>query len=189
MLRLSFRLLRELYGHTLASEFGPLALKTVRQAMIDAKLSRTEINRRVGRIVRAVKWAVENERVAASVHHGLKAVAGLKKGRTEAKELDPVKPVPEAHVEAVRPFVARQVWAMIELQRLTGMRPGEVCQMRTCDIDVAGKVWSYVPPRHKTEHHGRKREIPIGPRAQAILRPWLKSDPTAYLFSPRGGPS
>jgi integrase len=185
LLRLSFRLLRELYGHTLAREFGPLALKTVRQAMINAKLSRTEINRRVGRIVRAIKWAVENERVPASIHHGLKAIAGLKKGRTEAKELDPVKPVPDAYVEAVRLFVARQIWAMIELQRLTGMRPGEVCQMRTCDIDATGNVWTYVPQSHKTEHHGRKREIPIGPRAQAILRPWLKTDPTAYLFSPR----
>jgi hypothetical protein len=89
--------------------------------MIDAKLSRTEINRRVGRIVRCFKWAVENEKVPATVHHGLKAVTGLKKGRTTAHELEPVKPVPEAHVEAVRPFVSRQVWAMIELQRLTGM--------------------------------------------------------------------
>lgn len=185
LLRLSFRLLRELYGHTLAREFGPLALKMVRQAMIDAGLSRTEINRRVGRIVRAFKWAVENERVSATVHHGLKAIAGLKKGRTEAKELDPVKSVADPHVDAVRPFIARQVWAMIELQRLTGMRLGEVCQMRTCDIDATGKVWTYVPQSHKTEHHGRKREILIGPRAQAVLRPWLKSDPTAYLFSPR----
>jgi integrase len=85
----------------------------------------------------------------------------------------------------VRLFVARQVWAMIELQRLTGMRPGEVCQMRTCDIDTTRRVWTYVPQSHKTEHHGKKREIPIGPRAQAILRPWLKPVPTAYLFSPQ----
>jgi integrase len=139
----------------------------------------------VGRIVRIFKWAVENEMVPANVHHGLKAIAGLKKGRTEAKELEPVKPVPEAYVEAVLPFVSRQVWAMTQLQRLTGMRPGEVCQMRTMDIDRSGKVWIYTPESHKTEHHGRKREIPLGPRAQEILGPWLRADPTAYLFSPR----
>jgi integrase len=184
LLRLSVRLLKQLYGHTLAGEFGPLALKAVRQALIDAGLSRTEINRRVGRIVRIFKWAVENEMVPANVHHGLKAIAGLKKGRTEAKELEPVKPVPEAYVEAVRPFVSRQVWAMTQLQRLTGMRPGEVCQMRTTDIDRSGKVWIYTPESHKTEHHGRKREIPLGPRAQEILGPWLRTDLTAYLFSP-----
>jgi integrase len=185
LLRLSFRLLRQLYGHTQACEFGPLALKSVRQAMIDAKLSRTEINRRVGRIVRCFKWAVENEKVPATVHHGMKAVTGLKKGRTTAHELEPVKPVPEAHVEAIRPFVSRQVWAMIELQRLTGMRPGEVCQMRTIDVDRSGAIWTYAPESHKTEHHGRERTIYLGPRAQEVVRPWLRADPSAYLFSPR----
>jgi integrase len=74
---------------------------------------------------------------------------------------------------------------MIELQRLTGMSPGEVCQMRTRDVDTTGKVWTYVPTSHKTEHHDRDRTLYLGPRAQEILRPWLRSDPTAFLFSPR----
>ena len=39
-------------------------------------------------------------------------------------------------MEAIRPHVARQVWAMIQVQRLTGMRPGEVTIMRTCDLDT-----------------------------------------------------
>ena len=43
----------------------------------------------------------------------------------------------DAAVDAVKPFVSRQVWAMIELQRLTGMRAGEVCIMRGCDINPA----------------------------------------------------
>ena len=37
---------------------------------------------------------------------------------------------------------------------------------------------------HKTEHHGKAREIYLGPRSQAVLRPWLKPDLQAYLFSP-----
>ena len=179
------RPLRKLYGHTLAREFGPLALKSLRASMIEGGLCRNEVNKRIGKIARIFRWAVENELVPANVHHGLKAVSGLKKGRTEARESEPVRPVPEAHVEAVRPFVASQVWSMIELQRLTGMRPGEVCQMRTCDIDRSDKVWSYRPRTHKTEHHGRSREIPLGPRAQAIVEPWLKTDKDLYLFSPR----
>jgi integrase len=73
---------------------------------------------------------------------------------------------------------------MIELQRLTGMRPGEVVIMRSMDLDVTGEIWEYTPNRHKTEHHGRERRIPIGPRGQTILREWLRPDLTAYLFSP-----
>jgi integrase len=178
------RPLQELYGHTVAREFGPLALKTVRQAMIDANLSRNEVNKRVKHIVRCFKWAVENELVPASVHHGLKAVSGLRRGRTEARELPPVRPVPDAYVDAIRPHVAPQIWAMIELQRFTAMRPGEVVLMRTADLDVSGRVWVYVPERHKTEHQGRERQIYLGPQAQAVLRPWLRTNLAEYLFSP-----
>jgi integrase len=184
-IRYAIRPLRRLYGYTLAKEFGPLALKTVRQAMIDSGLCRNEVNRRTRYVVRVFGWGVENELIPPSVHHGLKAVPSLKKGRSEARESEPVKPVPESLVEAVRPYVSRQVWAMIQLQRLTGMRPGEVCQIRTIDVDTSGKVWTYVPGSHKTEHHGRSRFIYLGPKAQDVIRPWLRSEPSDNLFSPR----
>jgi integrase len=181
----SLRPLRRLYGSTPARDFGPLALKAVRQTMIDAGLARTTINQRIGRIVRLFKWAVENELVPPAVHQALGAVRGLQKGRSAAREPKPVRPAPEAGVEAVRPHVARQVWAMIELQRLTGMRPGEVCRMRGSDLDTSGPVWTYTPAVQKTEHHELERTIYLGPRAQAVLRPWLRPDASAYLFSPR----
>ena len=183
-IRLAVRPLRQLYGHTLASEFGPVRLKTVRQEMITADLCRAEVNKRTRHILRAFKWAVGEELVPPSLHHGLKAVPGLRRGRADVRESAPVKPVPDAFVDAIRPHVSRQVWAMVELQRLSGMRPGEVCILRTCDLDTSGRVWSYVPESHKTEHHGRERRIYFGPQAQEILRPWLRAELTAYLFSP-----
>jgi integrase len=185
LIRLSLRVLRSLYGHTPAKAFGPLALKTVRQSYIDSGLCRNEVNRRTGHVVRFFRWAVENELVPASVHHGLKAVAGLRKGRTDVRESKPVKPVDDALVDAIQPYVSPQVWAMIQLQRLTGMRPGEVAAMRTGDIDRSGAVWIYTPREHKTEHHDRDRVIGIGPRGQGWLRDWLRADPDTYLFSPR----
>jgi integrase len=185
LVRLSLGVLRRLYGHTPAREFGPLALKAVRQAYADSDLCRNEVNRRTQHVVRFFKWCVENELVPPSVHHGLKAVPGLRKGRCDVRKSEPVRPVSEAHVDAVRPHVSRQVWAMIELQRLTGMRPGEVTIMRSEDVDTSGAVWVYTPGRHKTEHHDKARAVYPGPRAQAVLRPWLRADPTAYLFSPR----
>jgi integrase len=183
-IRLAVRPVRQLYGHTPAREFGPVALKAVRGAMAKADICRSEINRRIGRIVRAFKWAVSEELVPPSVHQALQTVPGLRRGRSDVRESQPVKPVPDAFVDAVRPHVSRQVWAMVELQRLTGMRPGEVCSMRTIDIDTSGQVWTYTPERHKTEHHGRERRVYLGPTAQAILRPWLRAELLAYLFSP-----
>src|SRR5262249_42207593 len=117
-IRLAVRPLRQLYGHTQARNFGPLALKAVRQAMIDAGHCRSAINRRVGRIVRAFKWAVGEEIIPPSLHHALQAVPGLRRGRTDVRESEPVKPVPDAFVDAIRPHVSRQVWAMVQIQRL-----------------------------------------------------------------------
>jgi integrase len=74
---------------------------------------------------------------------------------------------------------------MVELQRLTGMRPGEVVSMRTGDLDTAGGVWVYTPARHKTEHRGRERTVFLGPRARTGLTPWLRPDPLEYLFQPK----
>lgn len=74
---------------------------------------------------------------------------------------------------------------MIELQRLTGMRPGEVTVMRTCDIDTSGRVWIYTPASHKTARFGHRRQIYLGPQSQAVLRPWLRTDLQAYLFQPK----
>ena len=56
--------------------------------------------------------------------------------------------------------------------------------MRTIDVDTSGRVWIYTPESHKTEHHGRERRIYLGPKAQETLRPWLRPELTAYLFSP-----
>jgi integrase len=183
-IRDSLRPVRKLYGHTAAAQFGPLALKAVRRAMIDADLARSTINFRISKVRRAFKWATENELIAPEVYQGLMSVAGLLRGREGARETEPVKTVPEAHVAAVLPYVSKPVRAMIELQGLTGMRPGEVAAMRGMDIDRTGIVWIFRPHSHKTVNNGHERVIPLGPQAQAILRPWLGEDPAAFLFSP-----
>jgi hypothetical protein len=43
----------------------------------------------------------------------------------------------------------------------------------------------YTPGSHKTEHHDLKRFVPLGPKAQELLRPWLVKPPDAYLFDPK----
>jgi integrase len=185
-IRLALKSMKNLYGHTAAKNFGPLALKAVRKWMIEAGWSRRFINHSVGNIKRMFKWAVENELVPPSAHHGLQAVVGLKKGRSEARETQPIRPVADEHVEAVLPFLNSAQQAMVQLQRLSGMRPGEVCIMRPCDVDRSNvKTWIYRPESHKTEHHGIERVIFLGPRAQEILKSFLLRAPGAYCFSPR----
>jgi integrase len=188
-IKLAIALLRKLFGAVLVEDFGPLKLKAARNEMIGKGWSRHYINSQIGRIRRMFKWGVANEKVSAAVFQSLQAVEGLRQGKTEARETNRVRPAHETHVDAVEDHVSRQVWAMIELQLLTGMRPGEVCIMRGRDIDTTGKLWAYRPARHKTQSHGYERVIHIGPRAQKVLAPgkgngFLKPDLAAYLFSP-----
>ena len=91
----------ELYGSTPAAAFGPLALKAVRQKMVGRNLCRSVINHDIGRVKRMFKWATENELVLPSVFQGLQAVAGLRRGRSAARETEPVRPVAQALIDAV----------------------------------------------------------------------------------------
>jgi integrase len=113
-----------------------------------------------------------------------RAIKGLRKGRTDAREDEKVMPVADGHFDAVKPHVSGQVWTMIELQCLTGMRTAEACVMRTGAITMSGGAWECRPAEHKTEHVEKDRLIHIGPRAQEVLRPWFSPELEAYLFQP-----
>ena len=174
-----------MFGREKIHTFGPRKLKLIREEMIRLDLARKTINKSIQRICRMLRWASENEYAEASVYQACRTMTGLRRGRCEAREPAPVKPAPLADVEAVELFVSHPIWSMIQIQLRTGMRPGEACIMRPCDIDMSGEVWDYIPKSHKTEHHDRKRLIPIGPRGQEILRPYLAAaKDEEYLFRP-----
>jgi integrase len=176
--------LSELFGLANAREFGPRGLKLLQQHMIAKEWSRGVINQRINRIRRMFKWAVAEELVPPSVLHGLQAVSGLRYGRTTARETEPVKPVEDWVIEATLPFLSPPVAAMVRIQRHTAARPCEVVTMRACDIDRDGEIWIYEPATHKNQWRGHRRSIPLGPKVQEILKPFLDRPADACLFSP-----
>ena len=183
-IKLALKYVKTWYGKEPASQFGPLALKAIRQRMVDDGLSRRYINDHVARIVRMFKWAVGEQLVAPEVHQALAVVPGLLRGRTEARETSPVLPVEDVTIEATLPYLPPVVADMVRFQRYTGCRPAEVCILRPCDLDRSSNVWTYRPESHKTEHHGRERVIFVGPKAQEILLRYLARDARAYCFRP-----
>jgi len=190
------RLLRQMDGTTPACDFGPNRLRLVREAMVTgdesadpprSPWSRSHINQQVQKIRRIFKWAASHEMIPASVHQALATVEPLKRGRSAARESAKVTPAPMELVEAARPFMNRQVRAIVDLQLFTGARPGELIGMRVIDLDMdtSENVWTYQPTWHKNAHHGADRTIYIGPKAQAVIRPFLSDRALdAPLFSP-----
>jgi integrase len=185
-IRLAFKPLIASFGHSRAREFGPLKLKRVRESMIDSGAVRISINTHIGRIKRMFRWGVEHELFPVDVYQALCSVRGLQAGRTNAVESEPVKPVDEGTVNDTLTHLPTVLQAMVQLQLLTGMRPGEACQLKPCDITFGTDgVWCFRPERHKTQHVGKERRIYIGPEGQYLLRPFLDREPDEFCFSPR----
>ena len=200
--RIALRPLVRLYGDSIASEFGPLELKIVRESMIlgtwmrddererlakhgrNVGCARKTTNRNCDRIKMLFRWASENKLVPAATYHGLTVVRGLRRGQCEARETEPVKPAEIETVEAVIRELPPITADVVSLLLLTGARCGEICKLKTPDIDRAGPVWFATLDKHKTAHHGHIRTICFGPQAQLILNRYLKANPDAFLFSP-----
>ena len=109
-LKAALCLLRRLYGETPAAGLGPLALKAVRAAMVAAGWGRPYVNARTKRLRRAFKRVAAEELAPPAVWESLRAVEPLRRGKTDAPEPEPVKPVAEEHVAATLAHVGRRVW-------------------------------------------------------------------------------
>jgi integrase len=186
-IRAALRYVVEVAGTDPAASFDVLTLRDVREAMVSGGHVRTAVNQNVSRVVRAFRWATTEKLYPGALLAELDALPGLRRGRTAAAESAPVEPVDDTIVAGTLPHLAAVVADMVRLQRLTGMRPGEVVLVRPCDVDRSGDVWIYRPESHKTEHHGKGRAVLIGPKGQDVLRPYLLRPDDEFCFrSDRG---
>lgn len=184
LVKLSIRYLRDWYGREAAIEFGPVRLKALRERLVGEGHSRRYVNDHIDRIKRMFKWGAGEELIPESTYRALALVPGLRAGRTAARETPPILPVEDSTVDATLSHLPRVVADMVRLQRLTGMRPAEVCQVRPQDLDRSRDVWVYRPASHKTEHHGKDRIVFLGPKSQIILGPYLDRSPEGHCFDP-----
>jgi integrase len=190
--------LAAMYGARVADSLGAPEIAKLRDAMIHSKdnqgnpiiLTRKTVNGRLRLVKEAYRWARERGYVSQATAADVAAISVLKKGRTAARDSRAIKPVSHTVLDATARCCTAVVRGMIETQRLTGMRPGEVCAMKAAHIDRRGPIWIYVVPEevYKLSHMEKagERKLPIGPRCQEVLRPFIEGrDEDAYLFSPR----
>ena len=210
-IRLALKPLHDLYGKKLVSEFGPKALKHVRETMTYERtrtriqtdslgnktkiqkpttLSQRTINQRINIITRMFAWATEEELIPRDIYlaAALKQVKPIRDGRFGVKPPTRVSAADMNTYRALLPHLPGPVKAMVQLIDLTTMRSSDVCLMRPMDIDQSEPVWKYSPTKFKrSELSGTKqRVLMIGPEGQKILAPFLENrSPESYLFSPK----
>lgn len=189
--RASVRPLVRFMGALEAEAVGPKKFKEFRNYLIQTPLKEaTEntpavprtmagVNKVLNRTRRIWSWAVEQEFLPASCLAGIKTVAGVRQAKRQ------ILPVPDEDVRKTLDHLPPVLAAMVRLQRLTAMRPGELCGLTMAQIDRSDKAcWWYHPAKHKNAWRGRGRAVPLGIEAQKILLPFFRADPDRPLFSP-----
>ena len=152
--------------------FGPIEYRTVRDWWLKkpcqrkaGRVSRQYINAQMKRVVRLVKWGVAEGMIPASVHQTLKCVDPLKRGRVDAPEAAPIKPVEIAIVQLTIKHLPPVVADMVQLQLLLGCRPGEIVKLMPAMVERSDAVWTIKLADHKTAYRGKQRTIYAGPKA------------------------
>lgn len=192
-----------LYGPTPAAEFDADRLEAVRRAMADGSwlsaeqlarrgtrypkgLCRNVVNRRVVRVRTVWRWAERKKLVPPGSWAALRALPGLAPNDASVRQTAPVRPATWEETLAAARHCKPAVRALLLLGWWSGARPGELRTMRPADLDRSGDVWVYRPREHKNDWRGQERAVPLGPKCQAVLRPFLAAaaGPDAYLFPP-----
>ena len=123
-------------------------------------------------------------------------------GQSLAPDRPRVTVAPVADVEWAYPYLhprepVRAIYeAILRVQLLTGMRPGELCRLTPGQLDRTADVWVYAPAGHKNRHRGKRRAVDVGPRHKRLwLRCWtasgraIRCSPTRGRRAGRGRPS
>lgn len=180
----AFRPLLRMFGAKPVAAFRVADLLAVRDALAagtdGVPLARSTVNRHVLRIRHLLRWGVIAEMVPVAVYEAVRAVPALRRGHPVAVDRPPVGPANLRDVAKVLRVAPAVVAAVLRLQWHTGMRPGEAVQLHADDVDRSRPVWLYRPRRHKTEHRGRDRVVPLGPKAQRLLAPFLAAGGFAF---------
>ncbi|MBL8736220.1 MAG: site-specific integrase [Planctomycetes bacterium] len=187
-------------GDSLAATLGTLPVARLTEAGLMAwrdvleqnrQRTRSGINRLVAAALQVLRWGRSRGLVPKPVWADVSVIEPLKRGEVgdRPEKGRPRRAVTAEEAERVAAKACRQVGAMIRLQALCGMRPGEVCCMRWVDIDKAPILgdktgcWTYIVPNGKTSHHGHVTRYLLPVVAQKILLQF-PALPLAYIFSP-----
>lgn len=192
------------YGDTATAKFGLDELEEYQRTLDRAgKLCRNQVNARIRIICACFTWGARHkdpetgERlVPPATAAELRMIENLRRGYCQAVDHPRRLAAPIEDIKKALKELAGPVRAMVQVQLLTGARPGEVRTMKAREITRAGDVWEYRPESYKTEHFeaddaGRK-VIFLGPKTVKEIRPLLdaaekdaESGGEGFLFRPK----
>lgn len=177
-----------------AEAFGPLLLEELMHSLAEEELpaksktgtARPRTRQAINRIIKMVRyifrWAASRELIPPAVPDALEKLQLLRRGRTAAPENTKVRPVSDETIERTLPHLPATVADIVMLQRYSGCRPGEACQLICGEVDRTSEPWVWRPASHKNAWRDHAREIYLGPKARDLLRSYLDRKPEEFCF-------
>lgn len=181
---------RDMFGNRPAESMTHGDMVEYRKSLIASKYARTTVNKYVGYVKRMITWSTDERVTSPQLKAEIMALSPLKPHRSQAKEPEQVRAVPDADVDATCKLLPPSLADMVRVHRLCGARPDEICSLSWDCVDRSGKLWTYRPKNHKNKFRNKPRVIVFGPRAQKILQKYADADEKAgvrlpYVFSPQ----
>ena len=169
-----FHFLDERFPCADTSTFDSDALEEMQRFLIAKGYDRKYINKLVNFLKSIIKWAMRKKLISVMLAYELLNVPPLEYHES-IKENPEREDAKQSDIEAILPYLHPQIADMVSLQTLTGMRPSELCNLKTGEIkqEYDGENWLYLPHHHKTKGKGKKRAILLGTDEQAILGKYL----------------
>lgn len=168
-----------LFADVPVGQFSVRHLETLRSSWVHGiecpQQSPGIANANTSRAREILRWAEIRGLAPEGLYGRLVALPPLK-GQAKA-----VEPVEWSVVEATLPHLEPGPASICLLCWWTGMRPKEVCELRAESVDLAAGWITLID--HKTVKKTGAHRIPIGPRAEEILRPLIAIRPTGFLFT------
>lgn len=131
------------------STSGRSTLRIGRHLFATVRFPTWWINEQIRAVWSIFKHGVSAEWIEWETYHKLTTLEPLKRGQTTAREQQPRDPALLSHMAATVAELTPPLAAMIRIQLATGMRSGEVCRIRPCDIDQTGEEWIDRQDSHK----------------------------------------
>jgi len=182
----------KLFGHRSVEALSSTMVLEWRDLLAEKGLVRTGVNARIRRLKTILRWCNSRELLPIGAFERIRDLESLPIGSGEAEDEQAIVAIEaetfETTVQHLTLRVRTTVESMMRLQRSRGMRPGEVCAMRLCEIDRTGAVWLYRPRDHKLAHKGIDRVIALGEPEKRLLEPFLEGlEPGEFVFKTRTG--
>ena len=182
-----------LYARLPIAQFSGIHLLALRETMLNKRCKTDEnkpalglfvINYRIRAIKAMIGWAVSRGLCPPNVKALCDPVENLKAGRCAARVPRKVEPVSEDAVTATKKHLNPTLCALIDLQLITGARPGELVALKRSDITVVDEtLWEVELTQHKTAYRAKRRVVMFGPKAINVLRPFMfRAKRDGYLF-------